>query len=706
MDNDNLKLYGVEGYENGLTIALNNSVRSLVFQKDAMGRVYIDGVPGIRVASFKYKEVKTTVKDNKGEAWNETGSVNVINPATYAYYHVNPANADVNDLKDLVYSIEKNAEYKSTRALASNNFSVKAEFDSFVNGILKVKVSVTGTAATDDNISVVALQAKKNNGEVVTSDYATIYNYEMDALRFVNNEQEVIVNSKKHKAHLRRLVINSDAKYNKDYMTPETKDAYVWDGEDSDNDGSFDDIDIELQYDKEKDLKNIVAVHVFDALTPECTNSVADIDALNLTLKYEVVQNYKLGTNNTDQKDFIDLNGSVIKAKVFGTSGIAAIGRTPIIRVSLLSGSKVVEVAYLKVKIVGQEPIKLPEVIELNMGNHNFNCADWVKTTTVEDINVQLYNVLQQLGVSREKFYTEYAVDVTTLAENTSSIAQDINAQNRIGTVTNLADVDETGTTHLIKWTVSEDRLWQKSGQDIYHDILYKNNAGGGDLTVRLKGHVNTIAKVYDVVEAKYISEYWNSTKSIANFNVNVPTSTSDNDPDNCLFENDLNSPFITYPVGNPNAGIIDVDSKVTKIIYKFHSSNENSHTFGNVTRTFNVTPDGLQLRVGTEVIARIINAPYITKGQNTVQNVVLLNKNSNTAKELLNTEAFTMNIMATGYVCSSTDKDVKITFKGNDSFTVQYVKPIIVTSQCMTTIGDSMVRSMSSSIRVMPRLC
>ena len=78
-------------------------------------------------------------------------------------------------MKKLSFVVKANADYITSRGAASKNFDAKAEFVEFKDGVLKVKVDMTGEPATAEKISVVALQATKDNKETVTSDYATLY---------------------------------------------------------------------------------------------------------------------------------------------------------------------------------------------------------------------------------------------------------------------------------------------------------------------------------------------------------------------------------------------------------------------------------------------------------------------------------------------------------------------------------------------------
>ena len=206
MGEEDLKLGHVlksDGTYGEYTISLSSNLRGIVFMKDGDSRAYVDGVPAIRISSFEYKALSAgATKDKETEKWTE-GAAKVINPETYAYYHVNPANASEEQLKNLIFALEANGDFITSRANASADFAAKPEFVEFKDGILKVKVNVTGTPATDKIITTVALQAQRKNGETVTSDYATIYKNAMDPL-FLADTVKI---NKKVDYHFRRGTI-------------------------------------------------------------------------------------------------------------------------------------------------------------------------------------------------------------------------------------------------------------------------------------------------------------------------------------------------------------------------------------------------------------------------------------------------------------------------------------------------------------------
>lgn len=708
-----LTLTNVSGAADGTyVLSLNNHVRSLVFEADNQGRYYIDGVPGIRVGKFTYSPLTVTAKDAQGETWAVAAGTAAenINPDVFATYHVNPANAKESELQNLKYVIKKDAEYERTRATASADFAAEAEFVKFEKGVLTVKVKTKGVAATGDNISVIALQTTPDDGAAVTSDYTAVVNNDMDALRFFNKVEFDAAKAADATAacafHYRRLAIddntNDDAETRanvagKKAWTSVAKEA-------TSTTGLVADWDIQLAYNDAEgvDLDDYIKVHNYDAATPACKETEANLEALGLTVKYEVVKNYKLGSTETDQADFITLNAetNVITARVFSTDGRAAIGRTPIIRASLMQGDKVVEVAYIKVSIVDEVFDPLPDAITLNVNDFDFTCdaAGKKVTTTVEQINVQLYNVLRTYGISRETFYTDYTVDATSLAHQWEATAY-ADGGKSVGTVVEKAATETTiETTHLYEWTLTSDQLWENKGKQVYHYIKY-TNAAGGTLNVKLVANVAGVQTTYDIAEAKYISEYWNADKTIAKFNVNVPQSTTDADPTHCLFQNDLNSPFVTYPISTTHAldGILKVADAVTTVNYAFHDSNKGDKVYGGKTYTFDINAagdlvvtkvDGTALGA-PETIAKITNGIAWAEGQAGGRNKIELQKTSDIAKVLLNTNEFKVNIMAEGFICNDATKKVSITFKGQPYYVAQYVRPIYVTDNAAGNFID-----------------
>lgn len=686
MGEEDLKLGHVlksDGTYGEYTISLSSNLRGIVFMKDGDSRAYVGGVPAIRISSFKYNALSAgTTKDSKNEIWTE-GAAKIVNPETYAYYHVNPANASEEQLKNLIFALEANGDFIKSRAAASKDFAAKPEFVEFKDGILKVKVNVTGTPATDEKITTVALQAQRKNGETVTSDYATIYKNDMDPL-FLADTVKI---NKKVDYHFRRGtkgISKLDAE-----AGAKVASSVVW----SEDAQSKNVVDTVVAYNGKLDLSTFVGVH--QKSSTGCS-VVKDLTPLGMSIKYEVVKNYKLGTNLTDQKDFVTVTeDGIVTPKVFNTTGEAAIDRTPIVRVSLMNGSNVVRVAYVKIKIVKPSEIKpAKDPIPLTVDEFNFVCGqNGASTTTVEQINVQLYN---KLGMSKNEFHKAYPVftDCT-------------HVKGDVGTVVAKPEADEEGgMTYLYTWTIKNEDLWKHAGEEVSNEIVFKNAETNAtdSVVVVLKSKIKGVKKTYNVWKTKgevpagenahYYAEYWNTTKEYAKLNVQTPNE-SETDADKCLFVSDLNAPFYNKD------GQLYLDKSITNLQYFFCTGKDGVTAIKDINGTkvtFTVSANGLELhasaKVGdvtytNELIATINNAEttgvYDVKRKNSIE----LNKKSDLAKYLLNTNKLYTFIGAKANVCKDANKVVSITFDGKDHFQANFIRPINITTNANDNFID-----------------
>ena len=737
-----------------VNIALNNALRSLVFVgdiEDADGKVtrrYVGQVPTILVENFSYTALKLKDKDNKdgrekaeaSKVKNATGQdvdeVLDVQPTTYAYYHVNPSTANVEDLKNLVFDINANGDCK--------DFNVTPEFVEFKDGILVVKVLMEGTPATAEKISTVALQATKNNEETVTSDFVQIYKgSEAPVFRIAKSlrgEEDALVDWDFRRAYITNGIKGQDADAGKGVTTGYVvTNKKVWDitspNQTPGNQGK--DIDLCLNYKEEFNLNDSIELHDKSG-TPHKYISLANaLKKYNLEVSYEVVKNYKLGEQKTDQADFITLTGSVVKSKVYddGTSEdpqLAAIGRTPIIRATLTdkTNNKIVEIAYIKIKWVkeanavsGEHEIAMTKAFE-------FNCADQNQSTTIQQTNIELYN---QFGYDHATFnavFTKFlpynseklvnasddemkeAKDgywaIHAEAEPTATAVKDKTYIDNVGKVEWVEQVgDQSETTYILKWTITADEMWLHGNGDIAHTVVFSNESGTNKIAVTLTSSITKVAKEYDVKPAAdYIAQYWVNSTEYAKFNVSVPTSTSDNSAANCKFVNDLNSPFTT------KNGILYAKDYRQLSSIKYFFDNDENHGMQKITKMaghdvgFKVSGDRLTLQARVKVgnnwsqyedIAIITNS----SATNNVKNVVTLQNTSTIAKILLNDQTaanpFYALYVAEGKVCEdasgtgadNTAREVEITFNGEDHFKASWTRPINIAAMSADNLID-----------------
>ena len=688
MGEEDLKLSHVlksDGTYGEYTISLSSNLRGIVFMKDGDSRAYVGGVPAIRISSFEYKALSAgATKDSKAEIWTE-GAAKVVNPETYAYYHVNPANASEEQLKNLIFALEANGDFIKSRANASADFAAKPEFVEFKDGILKVKVNVTGTPATAEKITTVALQAQRKNGETVTSDYVTIFKKDMDPLYLADVEK--INRSTPEDYHYRRGTVGISVKDTE--AGAKVKNSLVW----SEDAQKKEVVDTVVAYNGQLDLSTFVGVH--QKSTTGCS-VVKDLTPLGMSIKYEVVKNYILGDNKTDQKDFVTVTeDGIVTPKVFNTTGQAAIDRTPIVRVSLMNGSNVVQVAYVKIKIVKPSEIKpAKDPIPLTVDEFKFVCGqDGNSETTVEQINVQLYN---KLGMSKNEFHKAYPYFT-----DCAHVKADV------GTVKAKPEADaEGGMTYLYTWTIKNEDLWKHAGEEVSNEIVFKNAATNAtdSVVVVLKSKIKGVKKTYNVWKTKgevpagenahYYAEYWNATKEYAKLNVQTPNE-NETDASKCLFVSDLNAPFYNKD------GQLYLDESITNLQYFFCTGTDGVAAIKDINGTkvtFTVSADGLELhasaKVGdvtytNELIATINNTEATGVYDVKRKNSIVLNKESELAKYLLNTNKLYTFIGAKANVCGEPTKEVSITFDGKDHFQANFIRPINITTNANDNFID-----------------
>ena len=371
----------------------------------------------------------------------------------------------------------------------------------------------------------------------------------------------------------------------------------------------------------------------------------------------------------------------VLTPKVYDTEGRAAIGRTPIVRVRLMHGDNIVKVAYIKVYIA--DKLTTPEIKQypLTIEDFEYDCdeADAVRISGVEEMNVQVYN---EIGMSKDQFHSTYSHFVDYGANQTPA---------DLGTCAETTD-PETQATHVIKWTISKDLLWENADKTLTHRVRYYagENQTGAYVELVLTAKVKDIQKTYNVAKADFISNYWNDAKEYTKFNVAVPTTTTDENPANCTFINDLNSPFTTWPKNSTEGtpGVLKLDKAVTGIKYFFCEDDVKAITkIGDIDVIFSTTADGLTLKATVDGVTE--NIAVINNAGETNPNIVTYNKESDIAKKLLNTGLMYTYIGATGQVCDDATKVVTITFDGQDHFKANFIRPVNIAEQAADNFID-----------------
>ena len=372
-------------------------------------------------------------------------------------------------------------------------------------------------------------------------------------------------------------------------------------------------------------------------------------------------------------------------AKVYdATNGLrAAIGRTPIIRATIVDTNNknaIVKVAYIKVKIVDTDQAPVEASIELTIPAFKYNCGDVTQSVPVKEINVKIYN---ELGLSFEQFCAKYP--------NFEDVIE--GEKGSVGTVVRTSNYEEgeTEMTDIVKWTVSADEMWDNAAKAISNRVRFYD-AAGNYVEFKLVSTVADIQKVYNVTTADYISNYWDAEKTYTKYNVAVPSSTTDDDPDNCVFVNNLNASFTTWAKGSKEGtpGVLKLDKAVTDIQYFFCKEVTKEITkIGDIKVEFTVSPDGLTLFAAKDSIIAVINNDN-TNAE--VPNIITYNKENKLAQQLLNTGEMYTFIGAKGIVCNAKgDKEVKITFgeDNKDHFQANFIRPVNIAEKAADNFID-----------------
>ena len=363
-----------KGEYEDLKFDLEKALSSLVF----VPQCYVGGVEGMDFVSMRYNDLLVAAANTKGEKWTAGNKTTHINPEFEAEYHVNSADVKLDETYTYSFVVKKDVPFY-TRANASDDFDVVPTFKNFKDGILTVSVAVTGKEANDNLISVVALRAQKKD-VVVVSDYATLYRKEFGApvIAWPQAISEKAKNINKKDAHFRRYIAELDAE-------AFLNNQIVWSEGHTTLDEAHATCDTAVVYNESLDLKSIVAAHALNGDVCREFNS-GELKEFGLDWKFELVKNYKIGTPVTDQADFATIENGTFTPKVFSTGGQASIGRTPIVRVSLMHGENEVAVAYIKIFIKSPADVELPpfelKPVDKNGKNvFSFSCADAVSYT-------------------------------------------------------------------------------------------------------------------------------------------------------------------------------------------------------------------------------------------------------------------------------------------------------------------------------------
>ena len=667
---------------------------------------YIDGVEGLEAASVFYNPLeiqvvsKKSTIDSKAEKWVITQVPAVDDKGK----EIKGKTVD----KEVEVPIAAKASYHVN--ISDFEFDDTFEYQFIYEDVPFIKTRT---------------ESSKKNGQTVTSDYATLLTSQKRNIRIADPfaAAKIKTGKDKYDEHYRRGTVGISQVDAEDQYR---KDKAVWTEGYPSLDAVHATCDTAVAYDSSIDLKDITATHFKrvqivgkdTTVAAECSEmSAADMEAAGLTFVYEVVKNYKIGTPVTPQDEFVTLDGSVFTPRTFETTGTAAIGRTPIIRVKLMHGEDIVQVAYIKVFIaekVAENPTYelVPvrqdgsEIYPQGENIFRFRCEGDALRTTVKDMNELIYDME---GVSKDKFHKNYdAIKAVPAMKVKNAEGKEVDFT--LGTVKDIVVSPGEGT-HVIEWTVTPADLWDFSGQEVSVIARYYDSTKPTDyVDVLLTATVADAMKGVELVSADgdYVREYWTPNFEATLYNVRVPNvkDTAVADSSKCQFNNDINASFVTYPAKHERAGQIMIEEAIDSVVYYFctkHIEGDKKEgiapisKIGDLNVVFEVGAKGDTLYAtilnakGDKVVAAkdsvaiITNKEITNEAGNTVWNSFHWVKGKTVADTLLNTGEMYTYIGATAYLCVSDKenmKEVSVTFDGEDHFRANVIRPVTVSTK------------------------
>ena len=358
---------------NVLNVLLPTELRSIVFAPDS----YYWGIEATKIQTLKFDaytlpgaawDLKEKTGYNEAGRYEKKAGSRVL--AFVANYHMNPSTAAIDPATAKVNVLSGDKEY--TRAAAEAGLSVaswKVE-----NGMLQVNLDVTNPEkiksvkdnqmvtvfATQVTLPGVTLKKDQTVAErTITSDYATLYAESITNLKLAHRAGDDVPFLGVESPN--KSVLGGPDKNHKHHqlLMQHAFEAGV--------SGKFAPQD-SVNYNDTLDLRNLVEVHYKNAQGVNRLMTAEELEANGMKYKFEITALY-LGTNKTSESAHAAINpkdgytfrpqmpeydkAHVGKQQAYGAlQARATIGRTPLVRVSLLDkDNKVLDYGYIRIKI-------------------------------------------------------------------------------------------------------------------------------------------------------------------------------------------------------------------------------------------------------------------------------------------------------------------------------------------------------------------
>ena len=703
---DALVLNNVKDVEGGkVVINLTSKLLSLVFSPKA----YWEGIETIPVYSFDYNPIELkkadVTKNQIGDLGKENSGkhVSIVTDAVASYY-LNPSNASV-DTKDVShYSFLINtADILNTRASSNDIKVTKVDKE---DGMIKVHFGMAnGNALTETNnkVDVAALRykyaIKKGDKEVkdtlVTSDFAALKHFKITS--FSINKVAAKGTVDEQNASCQTLATTAESAV-KDVHAPVLSIAY------NDVDGIHLDDWMDVHY----KVNNQYALW----------GGQTTINEQKFKLKYELI-GYISPNYDTNESDHATIEGDLFKVKGYkdDATGRQIIGRTPLVRVTLVdgnSGDAVASVGYIKVEITDVNAT--PETVESDGIKKDYtvgctgNALDKVQAITWDEVESK---VLAKIDMSKSEFEANYRF--------VDGIQYKSNAQNgfdvltpSVGTVVSTTDAVGGHQTNVLKWTVTENEAYQLLKKDgdvitVWVKFAPKSTARAlKDIYVKLswtapKVHNTPTATIKD--SDKKAAAWHKANTNAAGFDqLHIQVGNATQAGATCEFDN-------LVVASTFNSKLVDIVKKQIEnqyaalagsasVTYKFAPTADQSHkTFygakSNTKYDISVSTDGTTISASAGTVSRKLATITATDG------TISIEKNDFT-KDILNkygsvselADALTFTVLADVKTCDPASDLINLT---NKTFDVKVIKPLFVKSVSVADMTLNNYQSMTN---------
>lgn len=329
----------------------------------------------------------------------KTGSSNLTvatSTNAKAHYRLNPANANTQDWNWAMIdrTVATVSTPEATRAAGDKNelLSIKSAVRENDELIVTLKSNESLEDLVNDNMfqehAIAALQGtNKETEEVITSDYIKVSSRDLTKFSIITGYDEAEYDG-----------------VNGVFKLPTVNQAL---------DQAFDDkeADVKMLYTASLDLNTLISTWAEEVEWYKNIPTLVEglVDEGELTYEFKLPAEYLIGENETNQQDFVTLDGSILKVDTEKwPNGTGAIGTTPIVEIYAMVNGKLIATGLMKVEIVKEDAVEKP-VYKVTADPIVLEYSDIVADKVVGKFTWdQMRKVFDDLKMTREEFVQTY----------------------------------------------------------------------------------------------------------------------------------------------------------------------------------------------------------------------------------------------------------------------------------------------------------